>query len=281
MSKFLRPRYLPQVSAPFEAVLETLDGEKVNYDMLTLNPHLLKPMQPFVNGEDVSEIDPEKMTPIWASKNLDILDGHHRYASAMAHQVPIKVVRINLDAKDAIRILNKIQDIFEYQQQMRMEEVVAQDQINAQNDQDSGVSPSEFLATLEHDAPPTADDRFLLQDMKKGNKQKVVAFRKGEINEKSKIGNFFLTEPKEGYEKYEIEFENLLETHNLDLNFRNNVSPVEVLCNVWFPHVNFKELEKKHNIPYETLINRAVAEKAKSLHFDGIKYGKSLIQGLS
>lgn len=273
-----KPYHLPQMSAPFNSILETLDEEGVGYDILTLNPHLLKPSQGVVFGDHISEMEGKDVDPIWTSKNLDILDGHHRWVKSISKEEPIKLVRINLDKKDAARLLNKMQDIYEYQEQIKMEEVVAQDQLNAENDPNS--DGSEFLNKLEQNTPPTDDDRFLLQDMNKGNKQKLTAYRKGEINEKSKIGNFFLLEPKEGYEKYDIEFENLLETHNLDLNFRNNVSPVEVLCNVWFPHVNFKEIEKKHNIPYQTLINRAVAEKAKSLNFDGIKYGKSLIQGL-
>jgi hypothetical protein len=275
-----KPYHLPQVSAPFQSIIETLDEEGVSYDQLTLNPHLLKPSQGLVFGDNIQTKDVDNMSPIWVSKDLNILDGHHRWANSMANEVPIKLVRINLNQKDAARLLNKMQDIFEYQQQIKMEEVVAQDQLNAENDIDSGVSSNEFLATLEHDTPPTDDDRFLLQDVKEGNKEKLTGYRKNEVNEKSRIGNFFLLEPKEGFEKYEIEFDNLLDTHNLDLNFRNNVSPVEVLCNVWFPHVNFKKLSEKHNIPVESLINRAVTEKAKSLGFDGIKYGKSLVQGL-
>ena len=273
-----KPFYLPQMNAPFDSILETLDEEGVGYDILTLNPHLLKPSQGIVFGDHISDMDFENMPPIWTSKNLDILDGHHRYANALAKEEPIKLVRIDKDKKDAARLLNKMQDIYEYQQQMKMEEVVAQDQINAENDMDS--DGSEFLSKIEQKSPPSDDDRFLLQDTNKGNKQKITAYRQGNVNEKSKIGNFFLLEPKEGYDKYDIEFDNLLETHNLDLNFRNNVSPVEVLCNVWFPHVNLKDIEKKSGIPYQTLVNRAVTEKAKSLGYDGVLYGKQLLQGL-
>jgi len=72
----------------------------------------------------------------------------------------------------------------------------------------------------------------------------------------------------------------LLDTNELGLTFNNNKSPVEVLCKNWFPNIDFDKIAQNYDVKPESIMNRAVAEKARKLGHDGIKYGDIMVQGL-
>jgi hypothetical protein len=189
-------------------------------------------------------------------------------------EVPLKAVDIKLNEKDACRVLNKIQDIYEYEQKQQMEEIVGNDYINNDNQADSGVSDSEFLASLE-------EDNLNVQSGETSTNQKtIIGYRKDPINEKSVVGNFFSLKPIEGFNKYEIEFDNLLDTHSLGIAYKDSQEPTDILAKIWFPHVNFEKISKEYNMSSTNLKNKAVAEKAMHNNFDGIKYGDTLVQAL-
>lgn len=260
----IAPYHLPQISAPINYILNKLDKEGVTYEILDINPKILKPNQALVFSDIVSKINSENINPIWISKDNEILDGHHRYLKSIMNKKSIKCVKIGLNNKDAIRILNKIQDIYDYEKQQQIEEVVMQDAINSD---DGDISTNEFLSMLES------------AEMPKGNGSKIIAYRQKPITENSIVGNFFLLEPIEGYDKYEIDFDNLLDTDDLGVEFGDR-NPIDVLANTWFPNVDFKKLNAPFVHSPIDLKNRAIAEKANQLGYDGIKYGNKLIQGL-
>lgn len=281
MSK-IAPYHLPQINAPFHYVLNMLDKEDVNYKYIQIDPDELLPSQGIVFQDKISQIDPNNIRPIWISKDKMILDGHHRYISTLSRGIPIKAVQIMLSQKDAIRLLNKIQDIFEYENQENVMEVVAQDQINGMNDIDSaGTDGTDFLTTLENELED--DDREILHDTKPSGKKpkKITGYRKQDINEMSVVGNFFSLKPVDGYNEYEMEFNNILNTDDLNLTFRSNINPVSVLASNWFPNIDFEKISKNYNVSPESIINRAVAEKAKKMGYDGIKYADIMVQGLN
>lgn len=273
-----KPPWLPQVNSPFNYTLDMLDKEGVKYKYMQADPDELSPSQGIVAQDKVSEIDMDNISPIWVSQDNKVLDGHHRYVAALSRNVPIKCVKVMLSQKDAIRILNKIQDIFDYENQEKMVEVVAQDQINMMNDTDSGVSPSEFLATLESDSKEDDDEREILHDDKKV--KKVTGYRKKDVNDKSVVGNFFSLKESDGYNKYDMEFDSLLDTNELGLTYKSESSPVSVLCMKWFPNIDFDKIAKNYDVKPESIMNRAVAEKARKMGYDGIKYGDIMVQGL-
>jgi len=276
-----KPMWLPQVNAPFNYTLNMLDKEGVDYKYLQIDPDELIPSQGIVAQDKVSQIDMDNVQPIWISKEMKVLDGHHRYVAALSRAVPIKALQIMLSQKDAIRLLNKIQDIFEYENQESVMEVVAQDQINGMNDIDSeGTDGGDFLTTLEGELED--DDKEILHDETSGKKpKKITGYRRDEISEISKVGNFFSLKPVDGYNKYEMEFDNILNTNDLDLTFKSDINPVSVLANSWFPNIDFNKISKNHNVSTDSIINRAVAEKAKQMGYDGIKYGDIMVQGLN
>jgi hypothetical protein len=260
-----KPRHLPQVSAPFTHVSDKLEDEGVDYEMVNVDPEELKPMQGIVLSNEVGEFDDnKKMDPIWVSKDNEIIDGHHRFMKSLMAKKPIKCVRLSLNGKDGARVLNKIQDIYEYEEQRKMEEVVLQDVINQQNDKDSGFS----------------DEEVLNMDIPEGNKQKLVAYRQEPIKENSVVGNYFVLSPVDGYDKYEIEFDNLLDTEQLGLDCDGDIIPIEVVAKAWFPNMDFEKMSAELGVPQQNLKTKAISDRAHEMGFDGIKYGNTLLQGL-
>jgi hypothetical protein len=267
-----KPRHLPQVSAPFEIVVDRLNNSGIDSEQIDVNPEELNPMQGITYSDHVSDFDPNEMSPIWISKDNDVIDGHHRYVSALNANQPIKCIKISLNGKDGARELNKIQDIYEYEEQRNLEEVVLQNVINQENDQDAGIDENDFLKMLEEATIENLPET--------GNQQTVFAYRDKPISENSVVGNFFMLEPVDGYNKYEIDFENLLDTNDLGIDFKSGQKPPHILAKNWFPNIDFESLSQPFGIPVDNLKNKAVAEKAKSLGYDGIKYGNTIIQGL-
>jgi hypothetical protein len=274
-----KPSYLPQISMPYEMVLQKLDEEGVDYELIELNPKEddnINVSQGVTFSDEIEKVNLADNNPIWiAGENMNICDGHHRYLKALIDKVPLKAVKIGLNEKDAYRLLNKIQDIYEYQQKQQMEEVITQDVINQDNQASSGVSDSEFLNSLEEDniaLKPSGDTDT--------NSKVIIGYRKDPIKENSVVGNFFLLKPVEGFDKYEIEFDNLLDLHSLGVTYKDGQEPVDIMAKIWFPHINFEKISEQYGMPSINLKNKAIAEKAMKLGYDGIKYGDTLIQGL-
>ena len=262
-----KPRHLPQISMPYDAVMEELDKMGIDCELIEISPDDLNPMQGIVFSDEVGTFNPNEMNPIWISKDNDVIDGHHRFVAGLKSQTPIIGVRIGLNGRDAARELNKIQDIHEYEQQRQMEEVVTQNAINLHNEPENGISNNEFLASLEETEVP------------EGNACIIMAYRQKPIMENSAIGNFFMLEPIEGYDKYEIEFDNLLDTNDLGIHFYEQ-HPVDALAKAWFPNIDFENMSEPYTHSPQELKNKAIVDRAKKMGFDGIKYGDSIIQGL-
>jgi hypothetical protein len=265
-----KPRFLPQVHAPYDVVLQKLDDEGVNYTNVEVDPNELTPLQGITFSDDVGGVNVDDMNPIWISSDMQVLDGHHRMVRALLDEIPIKCIKIDMNHKDACRVLNKIQDIYEYEQSQGIEEVQDQDAINFYQD-----DQNQFLNSLE-------EDNIASQDEENPNKNQktVVAYRKAPIKENSVVGNFFTLEQVGGYDTYEIDFDNLLDTNSLGIAYKDGQEPVDILAKSWFPNVNFEKISKQYNVPSINLKNKAVAEKAIKMGYDGIKYGDKIIQGL-
>ena len=269
-----KPAFLPQVNMPFGQVLEKLDGEGITYQLIEVDPNELNASQGITFSDEVSGVALDDMKPIWVGENMKILDGHHRWVKAMSTGAPIKAVKINMNDKDACRLLNKFQDLYEYEQARELEEITTQqNNINTENSIDSDGSSREFLNMLE-------ETNAEIQEEPTRNSKNIIAYRKEPIKENSVIGNFFTLKPMEGFSRYEIEFDNILDTNDLGIAYKTDQQPVEILAKIWFPHINFEKLSELHKTTPINLKNKAIAEKAMKMGYDGIKYGDSLVQGL-
>jgi hypothetical protein len=266
-----KPRFLPQMSAPYEIVLKQLDEEGVDYELMEVDPNELEASQGVTFSDEVEKCELNDNNPIWIAGENKICDGHHRFLKALLDGVSLKAVKIGLNEKDACRVLNKVQDIYEYQQKRGLEEVEVQDAINYY-----GGDENQFLNTLEEDnlniETPSGET--------KSNQKTITAYRKESIKENSAVGNFFSLKPIEGFNKYEIDFDNLLDLHSMGVTYKDGQEPADILAKIWFPHINFEKLSEQYGMPSVNLKNKAIAEKAMSLGYDGIKHDDKLIQGL-
>ena len=270
-----KPYLLPQVHMPFDAVLQKLDDEGIKYEVLKVDPNELVASQGVTFSDEVGKVDLKDEKPIWVGENNNVLDGHHRWVKSMLDQQPILVVKLHMNDKDACRHLNKIQDIYEYEEAQQMEEVVSQDAINiVDNDKDAGFSDEEFLMSLEEDNTAIQSEKPTL------NNKTLIAYRKEPVRENSVVGNFFMLKPQDGFGKYEIEFDNLLDVGKLGVSYKEGQVPVEILAKIWFPNVNFEKISGQYDMPSVNLMNKAVANKAMKMGYDGIKYGDTIVQGL-
>ena len=272
MLKNGRPYHLPQLNLSYEIILGKLDDENINYNVIQINPtenDRIQPSQKLVYSDEISGVNIDDSKPIWIADNK-ICDGHHRYFKAMFENKPIMVVKLDMDFMDACRILNKIQDIYEYEQSQGLEEVEVQDTINFYGDDEN-----QFLDSLEEDNAETQNEKEPNK-----NQKTIIGYRKEPIKENSVIGNFFSLKPQTGFDKYEIDFENLLDTNSLGITYKDGQEPVDILVKSWFPNVNFEKISTKYDVPAINLKTKAVAENAKKMGYDGIKYGNTIIQGL-
>lgn len=267
----IKPYWLPQIKSSLSFVLKKLDEEGIKYRIITIDPNELSPLQGIAILDNVTKLKNGEINPIWISKNNEILDGHHRYCFALANELPIKAVQIMMNHQDCCRVLNKVQDIYEFLNQEKIMEVIAQNHLNMRNDNDSFNTNNDFLSIL--------NIENIKENKKIGKKKKCTGYRKDKIKENSFAGNFFSNKKIDGYKEYNIEFDSILDTNDLKLVFNTQSSPVEELAKVWFPNINFEPLAKKNNINKISLINRAVAEMARKMGYDGIKYGDIMIQG--
>ena len=264
-----KPRFLPQVHAPYDIILQKLDEEGINYSIVEVDPNELEPLQGITFSDDVGNVNVNDMNPIWISSDMQVLDGHHRMVRALLDNSQIKCVKIEMNHKDACRVLNKIQDIYEYEQSQGLEEVETQDAINFYQEDDN-----QFLKSLE-------EDNIALQtEAPTKNEKTIIGYRKSPINNNSVVGNFFTLSPVEGYDKYEIDFENLMDSNALGVTYKDGQEPVDILAKSWFPNINFEKLSTQYNTPSINLKTKAIAEKAMKMGYDGIIYGDTIIQGL-
>jgi len=264
-----KPYFMPQLNLPYSIVLQKLDDEGIGYKIVDADPNKLNVSQQIVFADEVGKAEINDLKPIYIDMDFNVIDGHHRQIKAILDGVNLKAVMVMLNKNDACRILNKIQDIYEYEGSQGIEEVEMQDAINYYGDDED-----QFLSSLD-------EDNFNIQtETPSLNQQKIIAYRRDPIKNNSVVGNFFTINPIEGYSKYEIEFDNLLDTNSLGIAYKDSQQPVDILAKIWFPNVNFEKLGEKYNMPAINIKTKANAQKAMKMGFDGIKYGDTLIQGL-
>lgn len=264
-----RLSYLPQANAPFNIIVNKLKENNINYNLIEVSADELNPLQGVTFSDKVNNVTLDDDSPIFVDSDMNIIDGHHRYVKAIQEDKLLKAVQILLGERDACRILNKIQDIYEYENSLTLEN---NNDNEANIDMNNGNS---FLSSID------GYNDEIQQESPNFNNQVITAYRDKPINEKSVVGNFFILTPINGYYKYEIEFDNLLDLESLGVMLRDGQEPTDTLAKLWFPYINFEELSKKYNVPVLNIKNKAIAEKAISIGYDGIKYNDKILQGLN
>ena len=102
-----KPRFLPQVSAPYEIVLQKLEEEGVDYELVEVDPNDLEASQGVTFSDEVEKCELSDNNPIWIAGENKVCDGHHRLVRALLDGVNLKAVKIGLNEKDACRVFER------------------------------------------------------------------------------------------------------------------------------------------------------------------------------
>jgi hypothetical protein len=262
-----KPMWLPQLSAPYNYLVSSLDKDGIPYSMGGCKPSQFKPLKGAVDTSIVDGIhttlkNTGKIDPIFIASNNEILDGLNRVMASNNYNpnYDVQYIKIELPYLDASRMLNKIQDIYDYEMEQNVNKNV------------KTVSLS-------------LEDINRIGTLKKQYKMKL--FRKSDIIEDSPSGNFFnIRRTKNDTLTFDIEFDNLL-----DLAIENSVIntakelPLYFL-NIVLPDIDFESrynylVEKNDlSIDFNTFINRVVVMVLKQNDIDGIKYGEYIVQSI-
>ena len=241
--------WLPQVTAPHDYVINGLKKESIGYSIENIDPISLKPIIEQINPNSVeflkSQMDNQQpIAPLYVSKDNDVLDGHNRLHAYKNNPSIIKVVciKVLLDKNDASRVLNKIEDKYNWEQEL--------------------------------DAQPVLPEIEEVEEVK--NNKTLELYSSKPISKNTKSGNFLIDTIKPSFDnKYGIEFENLYEMSDEECG----TNPIESLARKWFP--NYEELKMeavKNALTHETYVLRKIFNEAKKKGFDGIKYGSNFVQ---
>lgn len=282
-SSFEKPMWLPQMRSGVEYVKQELDKQGIKHGMVEMPPKELIPLQKNVKKSKVEYF--QEMTdsdtqfePIYVADDNSILDGHHRAFALMNDPLISRAgcFKIYLGVNDAARVLNKVQDKYDFETNFNPEtdDILTFDSLKNSDqyhnfDKDSTLSSNPNIQEEENETMDFATVK---------NNPKTVSLYKGKpINTKARTGDFLTQEQKKNFNhKYDIQFENLLEISEEEL--KNYASGIDYIVEKWFQGVNMKEESVKHALTQETHTYRQINEKAKKLGYDGIKYGDKFYQ---
>lgn len=260
-------KWLPQVEADFGYVKKQLDKDGVSYRNIRVNPKELIPLKKSVKKSNVDLFEDliskdEPIDNIYIDVDGHILDGHNRaYAFMQNKDIDlVECFQILLPYQDACRVLNKTQDIYDYEKNFNV-------------DNDSLLSFDNVFS--EEDISKEEND-LNFEDVNK-NPTELTLYKSKEINKKAKTGDFLITTKKPHFNhEYVIGFENLLEIPQEDLEGFD--LPTEAIATKWFKDKNFKDEATKQALTYEVYLSRLVNQKAEQMGYDGIKYGDNIVQ---
>lgn len=278
------PMWLPQMNAPQEYVFDELNKNGVNHKIVQVNPKELIPLQKLVKKIKVEYFNnlinnEQPIDPIFISADNEILDGHNRAYSFMQNPEIQKIdcIRIYLDYKDACRVLNKIQDKFDFQNSF---DPSKDDVLSFNNSEENEVNqPNNTIE--DNNINQTTENELLNFNEVKNNPITLKLYKSKPINNTSKTGDFLILNQKPNFNfEYELEFDNLYDIPQNELydNETDSFLPTETLFKKWFPYVDVKKDSAKMTLTPEVFINRMINQKAKTLGYDGIKYGDKFVQ---
>jgi hypothetical protein len=244
--------WLPQITSDYDYVYKNLDTSNVGYKIDAYDPHKIKPLTDNVNIDNIrgikdSVLKGEPVNPIFISKDDEVLDGHDRlFAFQMTPEVSkIICVKVYADKHDASRILNKIQDKYNWEN------------------------------NLDDNFQEKANDLEESEGEPK-NKKTLTLYSNKPFVPNTKVGNLLIDKQKPSFDKaYQFVFENLYELDDKECGD----NPIESLSKKWFPdYDNFKMEAARAVLTFENYVLKRIYQEAYKRGFDGIKYGTKFVQ---
>lgn len=241
-----KPYHLPQLSAPYLYIVDQLAKEDIDCDFRMLGTEELHTCQ---NVVVIKANNFPKIKPIWVSSDNYIIDGHHRYVISKLNNMDIPCYRLSVPKEKAIRILNKIQDIYDHEDN-KLHDII-KDNIMLDFKNDPNDMPFKALENV-----------------------KMRLYRNSPLKEDSTIGNFFTTVKSPDCDAYDVEFDYLMDCSE----YGDGKMGINEIFQHWFSNIEIDKISDLFNLN-DRLKYRLVANKAKMLGFDGIKISNKLVLG--
>ena len=305
VEKRLKPSWMAQVDAPQEYVLEFLNREGVGHKVVTMDPKLCKATQQDVDPEKAKGIseamDQNKpLGPIFLSADDEILDGHHRAFAAIRNPEVegVSCIKIYQGLQDAMRTLNKIQDIFSFEKENNMPgfagkygntvDESAKDDVtqvpvapltpqNSTADADAEATDVQIPQDVVPQAQPAQGSQLVPFESAAQNPKELKLYAAKPVNTQARTGDFLLMEKKPAMKvEIDIAFENLLEIKPEALE--GVTFPTEAVLREWLPGQDYTAEAKSQGLTQEVYMSREVNRLALQKGFDGISYGNKLVQ---
>jgi hypothetical protein len=298
VEKRMKPSWMAQVTAPHQYILDNLDKMGVGYKMDNVDPTKCKPMQEKIDTEKVKffkeKIDNNQpLEPTYIAGDDEILDGHHRAFSFTEHPEveTMTAIKIYAEYKDAMRLLNQLQDRYEFEQEFNSgqmqpmgmlpadqgqgENGVAGDVVVAEEEEEDEQLPTE--APVEAEPSNAGTDRYVSYDSVGKNKQVLTLYKAKPLNDKAKTGDFLVMEKKPGFTvEYTLEFENLELVPSEEIE--NEALPTEALLKKWMPDADLQAEASKQGLMYPIYLSREINRMAQQKGIDGVQYGDLFVQ---
>lgn len=290
--------WLPQVSAPVDYITKELSENGIKHNLVDVKPKELIPLQKNVSRSKVIEYkkkidENQEVLPIAISDDNEILDGHHRcYAFMQDPSInTVKCLKIYMDFKDCARILNQIQDKFDFINGNLMDDDVLSfstyTEPNFITNPKSNTSPimntsSDVNTETIKPITDVAEELSLEEELMdynnvRNNKKTLLLYKNKPLDQKARTGDFLNQTKERGHKhEYNIDFDNLFEIEDNEIS--RYKSPIDCILEKWFNGMNLKEESVKNLMTQEVYAYRIINEKAKKMGYDGIKYGDKLVQ---
>lgn len=294
IEKRMKPSWMAQVTAPHQYILDNLDKMGVGYKMENMDPTQCKPMQEKIDKKRVNffkkKIDKNQpLEPVYLAGDDEILDGHHRAFSFTEHPdvETMTCIKIYAEYKDAMRLLNQVQDRYNFEQELGSSQMLPMGMLPSENVVDSSVMDEEMedeeLPAEESETPvqatvdSTDGGRYVTYDSAGKNKQVLTLFKAKPINDKAKTGDFLIMKSKPGFSvEYTLEFDNLLVVAPEEIE--NPLLPTEALLKKWKPNMDLQAEAAKQSLMYPIYLSREVNTLANQKGIDGVQYGDLFVQ---
>ena len=250
--------WLPQMTADYPYILKNLGLYGVPFEIVNVDPKQLKPVGKLLNADKVKEYEEaikgkKPVSPSFISENDEILDGKHRaYAFKYSPVKSVQCIRLKCDTPTAARMLNKIQDKYDFEHG------------NEDNDK-----------VLDYYKPRKVEVEKPLDEATGGkpNPKTFVVYTNKPIKPGSnpKTGHHGIFENKKNFEhKHTIAFKNVYEHTTND----DPKQMIEGLCAEWFPEglERYKKEADQHALTLEAYMNRKIVDEGRARGYDAIVY---------
>lgn len=273
----LAPSWLPQLNINIDYVLDALERENITSKRELCNPKTLKPTQKLINKNKIDDIfdkitNNEPFGPVFIDADNYIIDGHHRCYACLKHPdvEEIEVVKLFCDVKDGARVLNKIMDRYDFDQQIKI------GNFDSIQPYDAEYNLNQISVNRDNEEKKEINLNY---DFDLQNDCKVTCYSMKGMGRGKRDGNICFLKPTNATNiVYDLHFNTLLKVPQNYLNDADNDSVYALVCRVLTPaYSQFKSRFDKNNMNSYKIDRFLCCKLCRKANIDGVQFGDKFI----